>query len=90
MNSMFSCFDAFCIEVLFGKTPTSTPRVSVSSSGDAKASQRNDRATAEKTIGKKLDGNGEFAEKAETKKPQKIRSVPEFDGLNCFETLVPY
>ncbi|GMN31236.1 hypothetical protein TIFTF001_003171 [Ficus carica] len=88
MNSMFSCFDALCAEVLFGKTPTATPRLSVAFSSDAKSSPGNDRATAEKTTGKKLDGNGEFAGKEKTKKPPKIRLAPEFDGLNCFEAFV--
>ncbi|EXC02153.1 hypothetical protein L484_024119 [Morus notabilis] len=83
MNSMFSVFDAFCAEVLLGKT-TSARAHSVFA-GDAKPSQRNDGAP-EKTTGKKSDGNREFSEKTKTK----IRSALEFDGLNCFETFVSY
>lgn len=83
MNSMFSVFDAFCAEVLLGKTTSA--RAHFVFAGDAKPSLRNDGAP-EKTIGKKSDGNREFSEKTKTK----IRSALEFDGLNCFETLVSY
>ncbi|EXC02152.1 hypothetical protein L484_024118 [Morus notabilis] len=82
MNSMFSCFDAVCADLLFPKTLRT---FTSSSSQPNRVLISNDKAKTEN--GK---GNKEPTPQKTKKQQQKIRSAPEFDGLNCFEAIVRY
>ncbi|GMN31229.1 hypothetical protein TIFTF001_003172 [Ficus carica] len=88
MNSMFSCFDAFCAELLFSNTSLrfSSSSSSFSSSQPNRAFIASDKATTDNVNG---NGNGELSPEKKIKNRQ-IRSAPEFDGLHCFETIVRY
>ena len=86
MNSLFSSFDAYCAEILFGKN-VKTSFTSSSSSSSA----INNKAMDTSVIGNQYQTN----RRSQPLNPQetKIGSsspllAPEFDGLNCFETFV--
>lgn len=85
MNSMFSFFDAFAAEILLGKfvtASTSVPSFTPNTGSGGSASS----APVKSMPGKKDEANAVAKSKNSSMKP---RFALEFDGLNCFETLVP-
>ncbi|PON73497.1 Avr9/Cf-9 rapidly elicited protein [Parasponia andersonii] len=81
MNSLFSSFDAFCVEILLGKNVnTSSTSSSPSPATYSKAikleqEQGNSRGSSQPSDRKEKLGSSP-------------RLAPEFDGLTCFETFV--
>ena len=85
MNSLFSCFDVMCAEFLLGKKTFKTSFAASSSSSSPMTNIANDNNLV---IGKQDRKYSSSPESTEKKSRKQIRSAPEFDGLNCFETFV--
>ncbi|XP_022159727.1 uncharacterized protein LOC111026066 [Momordica charantia] len=81
MNSMFSLFDAFAAELLMAKTfrASSSFAPNNGSGGSVKSPPSN--AAPDNLEQPKSNKNSLL-------RPPRL--APEFDGLNCFETLVSY
>ena len=77
MNSLFGFFDAFFAEVVLGQTSASKP------SSDFSSQQRKVGSPTRDDVKQHA-----IDDKREDQSQKMIRSAPEFDGLNCFETLV--
>ncbi|KAF4404111.1 hypothetical protein G4B88_014567 [Cannabis sativa] len=84
MNSLFSCFDVFCAEVMLGKTLKISSFASPFSPVNNKALDVDNKVFIGEQDRKCLPAANDQGKK------KVIRSAPEFDGLNCFETFVSY
>ncbi|PON61134.1 Avr9/Cf-9 rapidly elicited protein [Trema orientale] len=87
MNSIFSCFDVLCADLVFGKTSLLASSSSISSLMSSNKAVDHSNVMIGKQD-RKSPSPVSTDEKKEKKK--QIRSAPEFDGLNCFETFVSY
>lgn len=87
---MFSSFDFLCAELLGHKVKAVyAPSPSASSSSSGAAASTTTMEEKAKSVQQKK--NSDAGEKAEARQQRKTpRFAPELDGLNCFETLVPY
>ncbi|KAJ0547022.1 hypothetical protein HanIR_Chr08g0367411 [Helianthus annuus] len=85
LMSMFSFIDAFCAESLGRKHPftaTNTPKHS-SSTETLKTNECHENSSS----------SSSSSSSGVKKQPElriRPRFAPEFDGVNCFETIVPY
>ncbi|KAB5521827.1 hypothetical protein DKX38_026146 [Salix brachista] len=90
MNSMFSSFDAFCAELLGQKLRSSFP-IATNDCITKRVSTGGDDSKVEEDKLMKKNGEGSSSRSSAGKQEKKVpRFAPEFDGLNCFETIVNY
>ncbi|KAJ4711780.1 Avr9/Cf-9 rapidly elicited protein [Melia azedarach] len=80
MNSMFSSFDAFSAEFLGQKVKASFVSKAKKANYNTQQQQSQDST---KVVAKKQESQSSTNKKMP-------RFAPELDGINCFETLVPF
>lgn len=96
MMSLFSSFDALCGEIYGYKFKFSAPPKVDSSSASSSVVQtvKNNGENNSKSITQNQNSNSNScsapAHVRQEQKKRMPRFAPEFDGVNCFETIIPY